>query len=191
MEFRPSFYEYWNLPLSFQRLEFCPHSFQHCNFGLILSNIGILALSFNSLEFWPSIYKRWNSGLIFINIRIPLLFFQTLVCRLHAFKHWNSGPMFVNNGIPALSFQTYLVFWPHSFKHGILALSLYTMEFWSVSFQTLVFQPYPSKNWYSGRILSNISIPALSFQTLVFRALSFQRLEFRPYPFKQIDTWTF
>ena len=108
---------------------------------------------FQTLEFWPSFYKCLNSG-----------------------------PMFVNNGIPALSFQTYLVFWPHSFKHGILALSLYTMEFWShfykhwnsgPFFQTFEFQPCFYKHWNSYLILTNL-IQALSNQTLVFRPCPFK-----------------
>ena len=72
--------------------------------------------------------------------------------------------MFVNIGIPALSFQTYLVFWPHSFKHGILALSLYTMEFWS----------YFYKHWNSYVILTNL-IQALSNQTLASLPCPFKR----------------
>ena len=176
-EFQPYPFKHWNCGLIFintgirtwslQAL-FRPCPFKHWNSCPIFINTGIPALFVKTLVLWPHTFKHWNSGPLFLNIGILALFFklnvtilllsfQTLKFWSSFYKHLNSSPILSNTGIPALSFQTYLVFRPYSFKHGILALSLYS----GLIFINIGILPYPFKHWNSRPILSNSGILAL------------------------------
>ena len=90
-----------------------------------------------------------------------------------SFKHGNSELLLLNIGILALSVYT-LEFWPFFINTGILILSIHTLELWPyfllelhwnypLSFQTFEFWSYFVYHWNSDPILTNIGILILSF----------------------------
>ena len=118
------------------------------------------------MEFWPYFYTYWSSDLILpktwilisIGIGIVILSFQILEFWLYPCKHWNFSP-----------FLCILEFWPYFYHHWnsdfilpnirILALFLYTLEFWSFLSNTGILVYF---------FFTNIGILILSFQTLEF-----------------------
>ena len=106
---------------------------------------------------------------------------------LNPFKHGNSELLLLNIGILALSVYT-LEFWPFFINTGILILSIHTLELWPY-FLHIGITPYPSKHLNSGPISLITGILTLFLQTLEFLsypstgsneylASSFQTLEF-------------
>ena len=128
------------LALFLEALELCPYSSKHWFSGPIIIHIGILTPSFETLECWPYSYKHCNSSLV-----LPL---QTLEFfpYLYPFNQWNLISGIVRPNI-----------W-------ILAVSLYTLEFWPpASFLILGLRPYFYNHRNSGPILTNTGIRISSF----------------------------
>ena len=125
----------------------------------IFIHIGILTTSFQALILILSSHcKHWNSALFLKTLELSFYpskhwksgpFLYTLVFLCDLFKQWNPSPIFIHIGTIILSFQTLeswpynfkpLGFWPYFYIHCnshlilpstiILALFLYTLEFW-------------------------------------------------------------
>ena len=167
-------------------MEFRPYPSKHWSSDLILRNIGILMLSLQTLELCPYPCIPWNSSCVLWNI-ITFIFFSKhrnsgLCCykfrisSSYPSKHWSSPlslrtlkfwSYFLNIAISTLTFQT-LTFWPFPSKDYNSGTIPWSIGILILFFQTLEFWPYPSNHWNSYLVVANIGTLPLSLQTLQF-----------------------
>ena len=116
--------------LSFQTLEFwpCLYMYKHWNYDLIIFSFQTseswTCLFLYTLELLSYPSKHWNPG------PIIYLYYTFEFSPHPFIKHWNSGPVFIIIGILAQLLQTWeFLYDPFTANIEILALSLKTLEF--------------------------------------------------------------